>query len=172
MPRIARWIRDKDRSLAKASLSALGRIGGIEAARALGQTSVGLELESLRNDALLLCADGMLEGHRLGALAIYRDMAKSDNPSATRIAAYRGLLKAAPEEAPRNLLSVLNDEDADVRRAAGVLIRGRTAGSFRNPRPLVVTRVGLSRWPFQQLPHIQTRWLSPGSSASPWRRAS
>lgn len=122
VPKIAPWIRSDDLELAGACISALGRIGGIDGARVLGHLEAPGELRDARDDALLMCADHLLEENEPAAKAIYRDLAEKDNPAMTRIAAYRGLLMAAGEEAPTLLLAMLIDEDPKVRRTAGRFI--------------------------------------------------
>lgn len=141
VPKIAPWTRSDDLELAGACISALGRIGGIDGARVLGHLEAPEALRGVRDDALLMCADQLLGENEPAAQAIYRDLAEKENPAMTRIAAYRGLLKTAGEEALPLLLAMLNDEDPKVRR---------TAGRFINEAPGIDVATGLA----EQLPAL------------------
>jgi type 1 glutamine amidotransferase/HEAT repeat protein len=123
VPLIAGFIGSGDEALARAAISALGTIGGSAAADALQQSEPAPGLESLRDDACLLCADRLLErGARADALAIYDGLSTPLNAPMTRIAAYKGLVNAERDRALPVVLAMLFDGEEKVRRAAGRLV--------------------------------------------------
>ena len=120
VPEIAKYITASDTNLARAAIGALGRIGGMQAAHALSSMDVPAGLKDVRDNAYLMCADKMLaEGLRTEASAIYRNLASPTKSTWVRIAAYRGFVKAEKEKAVPIVLSLLNDKDLDLQRAAG-----------------------------------------------------
>ena len=109
-----------DGTTAGAIVSALGNIGGREAADALGAAKVAEELATLKADAILRCADSLAEeGRTDAAAAIYRKAAAPNNPTMIRVAAYRGLALVEKEKAVPVLAELLKSPDADLQRAAG-----------------------------------------------------
>ena len=121
--RIAKLINSGDSKLAWAAISALGRIGGAQAAGALSSARVPDNLRALRDNSLLMCADKMLaEGNTSDATAIYRKMAGSENGTMIRIAAFQGLVRAEKEKAVPLVLALLKDKTIDLQRAAGKMI--------------------------------------------------
>jgi HEAT repeat protein len=123
VPDIAKLVIHRDINLARTAIQALGRIGGGEAARALTNAQINPKLESLRDDALLLCANQMLtEGRTNDALGIYRKMVAPDNRTVIRIAGYRGLVLAEKEKAVPIILALLKEKDNELQRSAGKLI--------------------------------------------------
>ena len=117
---LAKLITDKDADLADAAVSALGQIGGSDAAKALAAATVPDELQRRKADACLMCADKMVaEGQPGEAAAIYRGMFAAGNPTPIRIAALRGIARTEKEKAGATVLAALKDKDADVQSAAG-----------------------------------------------------
>jgi type 1 glutamine amidotransferase len=95
---LSKLVSESDKAMAAASASALGKIGGSEAAKALAkakdQGSGKLKMVVL--DAYLRCADQFAaEGNKKEALAIYRQLYKQDQPQLIRTAAMRGIANAA-----------------------------------------------------------------------------
>jgi type 1 glutamine amidotransferase len=87
-----------DPLLAGAAISALGKIGGADAAAVLTQVkdSAPDKLKMVAYDACLKCADQMVaEGDKAGALKMYRELNKAGVPQLVRTAALRGMLNAA-----------------------------------------------------------------------------
>jgi len=87
-----------DPLLAGAAISALGKIGGADAAAVLDKVkdSAPDRLKMVAYDACLRCADQMVvEGDRAGALKMYRELNKAGVPQLIRTAALRGMLNAA-----------------------------------------------------------------------------
>jgi len=123
VPQLAQLANSRDTAIAGAAISALGRIGGIDAVEALDRAKVGDTLDRARLDAYLMCAEKMLDqGENEPAAAIYRRMAARQNPSAIRIAAYRGLAKAERDDALPVLIPLLSDGNPDVRRGAATCL--------------------------------------------------
>jgi len=122
VPQISRLISSSAPQLAYAAISALGRIGGPEAAKALEAAKVSGDLQRLKENSCLLCADKMLaEGDIDGASVIYVRMSGSADVN-TRIAAYRGLVRAEKEKAVPIVLTLLKSKEPALRRAAGTFV--------------------------------------------------
>ncbi|MCK4772714.1 MAG: ThuA domain-containing protein, partial [Candidatus Latescibacteria bacterium] len=119
VPRIAALLDDADPALAGACITAMGEIGGSDAAAALERAKPTTGLESLRQDALLRCADDYLDmGAIPEAQAIYNRMISEEVPVSTRIAAYRGMAHSQGDEAVQTLLAMLRDDEAKIQQAA------------------------------------------------------
>ncbi len=120
---LARLLRSNDRALVEAALSALGRIGGKQAARAIARANVPDELRGMKSDAYLMCAESLLaEGQTADAANIYRELARDDYPTATRIAAYRGLARAEKGRAVGAISSLLTDKNVSMQQGAATLL--------------------------------------------------
>ena len=86
-------IYDSDKIVAVAAVSAIGKIGGLEAtdvlAKAKDKTSGDLKLVVL--DSYLKCADQLAaQGRKEQALAIYKELSDKELPVVIRTAATRG----------------------------------------------------------------------------------
>jgi HEAT repeat protein len=96
---IAKLTSSSDQSLAGAAISALGKIGGPDAAAALGKAkgSVPDKLKMVAYDACLKCADQMVaEGKSADARKMYQSLYTTPGvPQLVRAAALRGMLNAA-----------------------------------------------------------------------------
>ena len=122
VPQLAKLVAGSDKTLATAAITALGRIGGAEAASALSRARVGDDLKALKDNAYLLCADKMLEqGKTDDAGRIYVAMTTSDN-TMVKIAAYNGLARAEKEQAVPIILALLKDKDVKLQQTAGNLV--------------------------------------------------
>ncbi|MBN1845691.1 MAG: DUF1080 domain-containing protein [Sedimentisphaerales bacterium] len=120
---IAGLIGSANPALAQAALRALGDIGGDEAAAALARAQVRPDLQLLKDDAYLRCADGLAaEGKKAAALEIYRQMSDAGRPTMIRVAASRGLILADPRQASPVIVAMLKDADAQLRQAAAKFI--------------------------------------------------
>jgi len=119
--RLAKLVGSDDAALAEAAISALGRIGGSRAARVLANAKVGDDLEILRDDAYLVCADALLaEGESLSKVAaMYRELSEESHSTIVRIGAYRGLVETEGERALPTVLALLKDKDTVLRQGAG-----------------------------------------------------
>ncbi|MBN1359850.1 MAG: HEAT repeat domain-containing protein [Sedimentisphaerales bacterium] len=93
----AKLARSSDEALACAAVSALGKMGGAEAANALAQVADGVseKVKPALYDARLTCADRMVaEGDRAGARKIYQSLTATGVPQLVRTAALRGMRDA------------------------------------------------------------------------------
>jgi len=119
---IARFVTDKDKSVAMAAAAGLGKIGGLDAAKALIDSlgKVGDDVRTVVLDSYLLCADDLVAaGKAADAAGIYNAVyLKRDNPPRMRVAALRGLCMAQGEKAIPTLTQVLTGPDATMRRLA------------------------------------------------------
>lgn len=121
--KLAKLFDETDAVTVHAALEALGRIGGKKAARALDAAEVGAEHAAVLTDARLQCADSLVaEGAVSAATKIYLDVRESAPTVAGRIAAWRGWLRAHPDDAPAAIGELLEDADPAVRRAAGSFV--------------------------------------------------
>jgi len=119
VPELSKLITDKDTTIARAAVIALGQIGGAEAAKALAGARVPDALQSCRADAYLMCADKMFaEGETSDAAAIYREMLGEGNAAAVRIAALRGIARAKDKTALPEVAKAAESENEGVRAAA------------------------------------------------------
>lgn len=148
--RIAELVKSRDVNLARAAISALGRIGGAAAARVLSGARVPAELEARRADACLMCAEGLLaEDKPREALPIYEKMSAPDSPKHVRIAAFPGLIACRKDRAVETLTEALTGKDAALRSAGirclrsvgGAEFIGFVAGKLREFPPAVRVQV-------------------------------
>jgi len=117
--KLSKLIADSETAVAQAAVGALGRIGGAKAAKALAKAQVPDDLETIRADALLMCADEMLaRGKTAKAAAIYREMLGEGNAPAVRIAALQGIVRAEDKAALPQAAEAAKSEDEAVRAAA------------------------------------------------------
>ena len=120
---LGRLMGNKDARIARAAIQALGRIGGPVAARLLEQVKLNYELEAIRDDALLTCADILLrEGDRRRALEIYRKYTQDYYPAIVQTAAYRGLVHADRSRSVDVLCVLLESKKQPLRMLAGRLL--------------------------------------------------
>ena len=89
-------LQDRDESVARAAAIALGRIGTVDASKALGSAKPVPALSTAFGDASLSCAEKLLaSGHLKEAKATYERLLKSNPSELIRLATERGL-KACP----------------------------------------------------------------------------
>ncbi|HUT29353.1 MAG TPA: HEAT repeat domain-containing protein [Sedimentisphaerales bacterium] len=118
-------ISDGDKQVAEAALSALGKIGGRQAAKALSEAkaTVAPELKPVWADAYLMCADKFLaRGRTKPALVIYGQLYVPQESAAVRIAAMRGLVKSEPDKATETIVAVLKGDNQMLQAAAVGLV--------------------------------------------------
>lgn len=95
VPAIAKSANSADPVLAGAAISALGKIGSVEAAGVLSQAkdSAPANLKMAAYDACLKCADQLVkDDHKAEARKLYLELNKSGVPQIVRTAALRGML--------------------------------------------------------------------------------
>ena len=121
VPRLAEAAVTPDRELAEAAITALGVIGGSQAARALAavETRLPASLRPRLSDALLRCAQDLrATGHDDEAAALFEKLCDPGLPGAVRIAAFLGRAGTAGGKADALVLSALSGVDPALRVAA------------------------------------------------------
>ncbi|MBN1422206.1 MAG: HEAT repeat domain-containing protein [Planctomycetes bacterium] len=91
---VAEFVEMPDEAVAVAAAKALGKIGGINAAKILSAAKgkAGAKVKPAMADALLACAEGLAAaGKTADAERIYRELRDPAEPSMVRDAAVRGL---------------------------------------------------------------------------------
>jgi HEAT repeat protein len=126
VPVLAKRLADADAVINTAAASALGKIAGTEALKALsaawpgatGATRVAVV------DALLAVANRMLaEGDRTAASAVFQKLYEAKEPDYIRTAAYSGLIRAAGDRALSLVISAISRGDGASQIAALQLAR-------------------------------------------------
>jgi len=97
VPALSALLADSDKAIAVAAAHALGDIGTLESANALGgvvkNAPAGVELAVA--DASLACAEQLLaSGQKPAAIAVYKSLGGANQPKHVTLAAKRGLLAA------------------------------------------------------------------------------
>jgi len=126
VPNLSKLILDPDQEIAISAVSALGEIGGSQAAASLNQakdkTTGKLRLKLL--DAYLRCADQFLtNGKSQKASAIYKKLCTQNEPAPIRVAALKGRIAAEKNKAATILLEIIKSKDPVVQSQAIVLTK-------------------------------------------------
>ena len=122
---LARLLPNHEPGIAAAAASALGSIGTVKAARALGdfRKSAPKELEAGVTSAWLLAAQRLVDqGLRKEAAPIFHELYQVGNPVSLRLAGFRGLLTAEPDRAVDMISQALVGEDDQVGSLAARLL--------------------------------------------------
>jgi len=104
-----------DNAIVTESLRALGKIGGKDAAKALGDAKVDEDLEPVRLDALLMCAD------KSGDAGIYNKIFAGPS-DVHRVAALRGLVRGGCAKSCSTVVDLLKGDNCYLRRGAMRLV--------------------------------------------------
>jgi len=124
VPALALLAAGKDTAFAADAIKALGRIGGPEAAKALG-AALGKASPALRSDiasALLASAESAAAGgDKAGAAALYDKIYAANVSVVSRQAAFKGKLTVAPD-APGLILKALSGKDVALHAPALALV--------------------------------------------------
>ena len=115
---------DSDPAVAGASATALGRIGGVQAAAALGAfyKKAPKALSVVAANAYLDAAENLLAAGRTAEATIIYKQLESDKVKIVQLAASRGMVAADPAGAMPRLLKSLDSTDAGIRGSAAELI--------------------------------------------------
>lgn len=121
LPQLVALLNDTDAAVAASAATALGRLGGPEAIRALwkaaSKPAPATRVAAI--DALLACAERLLaERDVREAAAIYQAMWSPRYPSHVRTAAFRGLVLASGKDAVRHVVGALQSNDPVAHGAA------------------------------------------------------
>ncbi|MFP4056452.1 MAG: HEAT repeat domain-containing protein [Candidatus Brocadiia bacterium] len=126
VPRLVALAKGADGDLAEATIEALGRIGGQQAADALAAMvkTAGRELRPTVVDSYLRCADHFLDaGQKAKALGIYQALYEPSEESHVRAAALRGRVACGEKKAMDVVVQALVGNDAAMQGAALGLVR-------------------------------------------------
>jgi HEAT repeat protein len=124
-PTLIKEVASTDKETVRAAARALGAIPGQESAKVLAaaRATASKETRAAIDDAYLLCADQFLkQGKNNEALAIYQELDKEPAGKAIRLAALRGTLRAAGDDAAAKVLDILRSGDRAVKQIAVVHI--------------------------------------------------
>ncbi len=133
---VANEISSSDESVAVAAARALGRIPSQRAINALdeaGTNAKGRVLNAIY-ESLLVHADRVRqidEGDMVLARDIYRALSKPDKPKPIRLAALRGTIQIAGDEAGDVILKTLAGDDAGAKAVAIGQIESLSAGALK-----------------------------------------
>ena len=120
---LSKLISDKSPGTAHAAIAALGKIGGAEAAKALGSATIPKNLQNVADDALLSCAESLLpDVDAKLAASIYKKLFDKEKSSAIRIAALGGIARSDKASAAPIIASLLGGKDLTMQRLAAKLI--------------------------------------------------
>ena len=134
-PALIPLLRDADRAVVGAAASALGQIGTLEAVRALEsfRARAAPPLQPLVNDALVAGVENLARhGERPEAARIFRQLYERET-GMLRLAGFRGLVQAEPEQADALLLQALAGHDEPLRRLAARLLSDRLGDQTLKP---------------------------------------
>ncbi|MBN1816192.1 MAG: HEAT repeat domain-containing protein, partial [Sedimentisphaerales bacterium] len=126
VPLLKPLLSDSDTGIASAAASALGRIGGKEAADALshGVGKAAPEAQITVLEGLLRCAERyQTSGKTSEATAVYSGLFHEQYPTRIRVAAWRGLVLSDMDRRKELVVEALRSTDRPVKRAALKLIR-------------------------------------------------
>jgi len=119
-------LSNPDEAIAGAAAAALGKIGGKDAAGALGALvpKAPEKVRPVATDAYLLCADQFLkQNQRPDAEKIYKELYAQEQPRTVRIAALCGLAAAQGEKALPVLQPLMTGDDTEMRNIAFRLVQ-------------------------------------------------
>ncbi len=115
---LAKLLGSRDQTVAGAAARALGRIGGVDAAKALTQARprASAALKQVIDNGLIHCAEGLaLVGKDKEAAAIYEVFYRGEFPVHFRLAGLRGLVNLRGEQAAPLLVDAVKNADARMR---------------------------------------------------------
>jgi HEAT repeat protein/sugar phosphate isomerase/epimerase len=119
VPLVAARLADPDPGVRRAALSALGSLASPPAAEVLRTAQLPPELQSLRDDGLLRCAEADLAAGRTAeASQAFRELYAATPPGPLRLAALTGLARAGGEATLPDVLAALRSPEAPLRQAA------------------------------------------------------
>ncbi|MCO5053122.1 MAG: FG-GAP-like repeat-containing protein [Verrucomicrobiae bacterium] len=126
LPLLAPLLADADAPITTAAAAALGELGGVEATAALKAAAAASTKEARLeiDEALLRCAEKFLAaGDSNQSVAIYGDLANDNMPAQIRIAAWRGLVLAQPDQRVALISQSLANPESLTHAAALQLLR-------------------------------------------------
>lgn len=124
--RLSELLESSETKVVEAAISALGKIGGKEAASSLrrAQDDIPSSLRTVWADAYLNCADKFQkEGYSRPAFRIYQRMYEQDKPTPARGAALRGMVKSRPAKTVSLIIDAIEKGDEHIQEVAAGLLR-------------------------------------------------
>jgi HEAT repeat protein len=122
---LAKLIFDKDVLLAEAAVSALGKIGDEQAAKALRKAfrkskgKIKIEI----SEALISCAGNMMPSDEQAALMIFKEIYNARLSASIQYAALQGILKCHYDEGAAIIVEALNSNNPETQMLVMPLIR-------------------------------------------------
>jgi type 1 glutamine amidotransferase/HEAT repeat protein len=117
-------INDPDPEIALATIHALGRIGGTDAAKALATARNQGKNKARITDAYLQCADRFAEqGEKVKAYKIYKEIFDPGESQQVQYAALRGMILTTEENASELILNLLKSDQKGMHASAIQLVR-------------------------------------------------
>lgn len=118
---LRRFVRSGNSDLVSASLTALGKIGGPEAAQLLGMSRIDLSrsLRPIATEAYLRCGWSSLEnGDRETALAVFDSLLIDVEPIEVRQEALRGFIRTEEANAVPQIIEILRSNETSLQTIA------------------------------------------------------
>lgn len=112
------YLKDVNMEIQRASITALGDIGGKDAAKILNKAKVAPELSLAKKQALIQCATTL---EPRNAARIYKRLSKDSNPN-LQAAALVGLTKNDPEKSASFVIKQLDSKEPRIQNTAVELI--------------------------------------------------
>ena len=141
VPALVALLGDTDTAVARAAAYALGDIGSLEAANALGQREKAPEaVKPAVVDAYLECAERLLaDGKMADAMLIYKSLNSESQPKQVCLAAVVGLGRLAAagqssEELIQMIVDLVNHRDRDMRAVGFQQVRESAQGTAATQR--------------------------------------
>jgi HEAT repeat protein len=142
VPALVALLGDCDKAVARAAAYALGDIGTLEAAHALGQHAAGAPegVKPAIVDAYLECAERLLAGGKpADAMLIYKSLNSESQPKQVRLAAVVGLGRLAAagqssEELIQMIVDLVSHKDQDMRAVGFQQVRESAKGTAATNR--------------------------------------
>jgi len=129
---VVKFLGDADAGVASAAATALGKIGGADATKALAAArgKAPAPVRPAVINAYLRCADALVaEGKAAEAAAIYVEMTDAKEAKNVRIAALRGLVVADAQKALPLITAALMGDDPEMQAIATSFVRDMKGGA-------------------------------------------
>lgn len=165
VPLLTPLLTDADLTIASATASALGRIGGQDAAAALSaaRDKAPPAVQPVVLEGLLRCAERLqADGDAAGAAALYRGLLAGQAPPQFRAAAWRGLVLADAGQRSDLVTKALCGSDGPIRTAALQLVR-----ELGDPQVIAACRAQWASLPAESQLAVMDADLNRGAESLP-----
>ncbi|MBN1766771.1 MAG: ThuA domain-containing protein [Sedimentisphaerales bacterium] len=126
VPLLNGLIHKSDTPTTTAAIEALGQIGDHQAARVLSEARdhVSVTLQPVLLQAYIQCAGRILDMEDAEtARDIYMELYSPDNPEQIRVIAFKGLIKADPQNAVQHIVDALKTDNQPLQEAAVAMVK-------------------------------------------------